>query len=124
MPSKNVDWKDKFWYFCLRTLSVARYRWNLSKISDRLDESLVIPRFDVLEEYGRRHELLSNFFELTLVRAGLSRAQLSEDLEDDSGRSGSRSEGRSQSLVVRAPLAGKRARIDAEDISRRTSARP
>lgn len=91
-------------------------------MSDRLDESVVIPGFDVLEGFGRHRELLSNFFELTLVQAGLSRAQLSEVSEDNLGWSGSPSESRSQSLVVRAPLTGKHARDEVGGTSRRAIA--
>lgn len=67
---------------------------------DRLDDSLVVLGFDVLEGFGRRRKFLSNFFERTLVRAGLSLSQLSEDSENDQSRSESQSQSHSQSLGI------------------------
>lgn len=98
VPSKNALWKDKFLFFHLPSSSGLRSRWNLSKIFDRLDESLVIPGFDAVEGSGRRCILLSNFSEPTLVRAGLSRAQLSNDSEEGSSQSESSNGSGSPSL--------------------------
>lgn len=70
--SKNADWTDKFLYFRLLSSSEVRYRWNLSKIGDKLDETIVIPGFDVLEGYWAPRKLNSNFDKRTLVRVGLS----------------------------------------------------
>lgn len=81
VPSKNADWNDKFLYFRLLKMSEVYSRWNLGKISDRLDYSLV------MEGYGRHRVLLSNFSESSLIPAGLSCAQLSDSSEDDSSRS-------------------------------------
>lgn len=50
-----------------------------------LDDSLVILDFDVLMGSRSRSKLFSNFDEDTLVRAGLSQAQLAEDSDDDQG---------------------------------------
>lgn len=49
MPSKNADSKDKFQYFRLLVSSQVRCRLNLNRISNRLDDSIVIPGFDALE---------------------------------------------------------------------------
>lgn len=74
VPSINVDWKDKFLFFRLSEASGFRSRWNLGKLSDRLDDTLIVPGFDILEGFGGHRVLSSYFFELTLVRAGMSSA--------------------------------------------------
>lgn len=74
MPSKYTEWNDKFLFFHLPAVSEVKSRWNLSKISDKLDDSLFIPSFDALEGSRKRCELLSDFTEFTLFEAGLSQA--------------------------------------------------
>lgn len=97
IPSKNAEWKNKFLYFQLPTLSQVQSRWNLGRIFDRLDDSLVIPSFDILEGSGRRRKLLGNLSEFTLVQAALSQAQLSEKSEDEQSQDGSPSASHSDS---------------------------
>lgn len=103
-------------YFCLPEGEEIRSRWNLGKLSDRLDDSLVVPGFDALEDAGRWRVLLSAFSELALVRSGLSLAQLDSSSDEGSSSSGDPSDSQSQSRVVRAPL--KRARVDEGGTSR------
>lgn len=102
--SKNADWKDKFIFFRLPGSTRLRSRWNFSKISDRLDESLVVPGFDAVERFRRHRILFSSFSESSLVHASLSRAVISDDSESTS-RSESSSDSGSQSRgISHSPL--------------------
>lgn len=62
--------------------SSVRCRWNLSKISDKLDESMVLG-FDTLEWSGDPCKLSSKFDERNLIHARWSRAQIDENSKDD-----------------------------------------
>lgn len=95
VPSKNADWKDKFLYFRLPEGSGVKSRWNLGRLSDRLDDSVSVPGFEILEGTGWRRVLLSSFSESTLVGAGLSQAPL--DTSSDEGSSSEGGESRSPS---------------------------
>lgn len=100
VPSKNADWKDKLLYFRLPKGSDIRGNWNLGKLSNRLDDSLAVQDFDVLEGTDRRKVLLSTFSELTLVWAGLRHAHLDISSDDYSSSSGGPSDSRSESLGI------------------------
>lgn len=99
VPSKNADWKDKFFYFRLPEGSEIRCRWSLGRLSDKLDDSTAVQGFVVLEGTGRRQVLSSTFSESTLVRARLSQAQLNSGSDESSSSSGDSSSSRGESLV-------------------------
>lgn len=82
IPSKNAYSKDEFFYFRLTSSSSVRSRWNLSNIADKLDKSVIVPGFDVLEGPGNPCKLTSRFDKRTLVYVDLSQAQLGEDSDE------------------------------------------